>query len=335
MLATEFSRIHVIFTGGTIAGVSKDRIDWKDYRAGQLSGDALLESLPEAGRIAKISKEQSGNFSSSSLQPNQWNDLHQRVVMAVNSKSVRGVVITHGTNTLEETAYFLHLTVKTRKPVVLVGAQRPFTALSSDAPQNLLNAIRVANSDEACGKGVLVVLNDEISSAREATKTNTYRLEGFQSGQLGLLGFVDPDHAVSFYRQPTRRHTYKSALATDRSLSNLPQAAILYSHVGSSADLVDVVNKSGHYAGIVVAGTGGGHVSDQEAQALRRASSSGLPIIRASRTGNGRVIRLERPSWEECITADNLSPQKAAILFRVAMSVNPEGFSLQMLFDTH
>src|SRR5690625_922649 len=175
--------------------------------------------------------------SKTSLKSEHWLKLREKVMSYLIDSDIDGIVITHGTNTLEETAYFLHLTVPTNKPIVFVGAQRPFTALSSDAHLNLIQAVSVAVNDASYNKGVLVVLNDEISSAREVTKTNTYRLEAFQSGQLGFLGFIDPDQQVHFYRQPTKKHTVHSEFATT-SLSELPNVEIVYSYAGSTGHII-------------------------------------------------------------------------------------------------
>src|SRR5699024_2428351 len=200
-----------------------------------------------------------------------WIQLRNRVKECLFDEKYDGIVITHGTNTLEETAFFLHLTIPSEKPIVCVGAQRPFTAIGTDAHLNLLQAIRVAANDEAHNKGALVVLNDEISSAREVTKTNTYRLEAFQSGQFGYLGFIDPDQEVHFYREPTRKHTTVSEFST-LEINDLPEVEIVYSYAGATGHLIEHIINSGKYKGIVTAGTGAGLVSPSEIESLQEAT---------------------------------------------------------------
>src|SRR5690625_4516471 len=220
-------KIKVIEMGGTISAQGKDRLDLKDYTSGVYTGDDFLNEIPEIKQIADVSFESFLRVSSTEINADHWIQLRNKVTSCLLEEHFDGVVISHGTNTLEETAYFLHLTVPSDKPIVFVGAQRPFTALSTDAHLNLLQAIRTAANDLSHGKGVLVLLNDEISSAREVTKTNTYRLEAFQSGQFGYLGFVDPDKNIHFYRDPTRKHTIHSEFSS-LEITNLNNIQIFY-----------------------------------------------------------------------------------------------------------
>src|SRR5699024_2915725 len=226
--------------------------------------------------------------------------------------------ITHGTNTLEETAYFLHLTVPSPKPIVLVGSQRPFTQLSSDAHMNIVQAVQVAAADEAHGLGVLVVLNNQISSARDVTKTNTYHLHTFQNGDAGFLGYIDADGSVQFYRKPVKKHTIHSAFANE-DLSNLPEVAITYSHAGADEHLIDAIIASEKYAGIITAGTGAGLIAPLEIDALKRAVVKGITVVRSSRVGNGRVVPITPYKGSGFLVADNLLPQKARILLMLAL----------------
>ncbi|MBO1911303.1 asparaginase, partial [Microvirga sp. 3-52] len=200
-------KIKILATGGTISAHHANRVDFRNYISGHYSCEDITKEIPEIHDIASIEIEQLANFSSTVITSSHWLQLRKRINQCLNNEGYDGIVITHGTNTLEETAYFLHLTMDTEKPIVLTGAQRPLSGLSSDAHINLLNAVKVASSKDSYGKGVLVALNDQISSARDVAKTNTYRLETFQSGQLGFLGYIDPDNTVQFYRAPTRTHT--------------------------------------------------------------------------------------------------------------------------------
>ncbi|SDC80316.1 L-asparaginase [Melghirimyces thermohalophilus] len=327
-------KIKLIATGGTISGRGIHRLDLKDYQSGFYTGDDLLREIPEIREIADIDVEQMTNVGSSNISPAHWLDLKNRIERLFNEEDYDGVVITHGTSTLEETAYFLHLTVHSHKPVVLVGSQRPFSAIGSDAPFNLINAVRVASEPASIGKGVLVVLNDEINCAREATKANTYRVEAFQSGQLGLLGYVDPDRKVQFYRSPSRKHTVHSQFSK-LSISAFPKVAILYSHAGADQDLIQYIIRSGRYQGIVLAGTGGGHCTSEEKAGLIEAVERDIHVVRSSRVGNGRVVMLNRESWQSCITADNLLPHKARILLMLSLLVTQERAAIQQIFDEY
>jgi L-asparaginase len=244
------------------------------------------------------------------------------------------VVITHGTNTMEETAYFLNLTVRHDRAVVLVGAQRPATAISADGPLNLVNAVRTAAAPQSRGRGVLVMMNDEINAAREVTKTNTYRVETFRSGDLGFLGYVDQDK-VAYYRRPEKRHTVDSEFDVG-SVDALPVVDILYSYAQTNnALLVEALVRAG-VRGIVFAGTGSGGLSDAEKDAVRKASASqdgGAPIfVRSSRVGNGRVIGRSEFDALGMIPADNLNPQKARVLLMLALTKTNEVDEIRRMF---
>ncbi len=205
----ELPVVWILATGGTIAGQGASSTSLTDYRPGLL-GEQLVAGVPELKQVATVKVDQIANISSPDITVAHWLAIAGRIDKIFSEDpGVAGVVVTHGTNTLEETAYFLNLTVKHDRPVVLVGAMRPATAISADGPLNLLNAVRTAASAEARGQGVLVVLNDEINGARDVTKTNTYRVETFKSPELGLLGYVDADK-IAFYRSTTRRHTARS-----------------------------------------------------------------------------------------------------------------------------
>lgn len=325
-------KVKVIEMGGTISAKGKNRLDLKDYQSGHYTGEGFIEAIPELTDVADVSFESFLQVSSTKITAAHWIELRNKVMESL--ESFDGVVITHGTNTLEETAYFLHLTVHSKKPVVLVGAQRPFTALSSDAHLNLLSAVRVAASDAAKARGVLVVLNDEINSAREVTKTNTYRLETFQSGQLGFLGYVDTDHEVHFYRQSTRKHTYLSEFAT-MDFAELPNVEIVYSYAGATGMLIEAIIENGTYKGIVTAGTGAGLSSPEEVEALEKATKQGIIVVRSSRVGNGRVVPVAPYKNYPFVSGDNLLPQKARILLMLALTKYNTPEEIQHIFDTY
>ena len=327
-------KIRVIEMGGTISAKGTDRLDLKDYTSGIYTGDDFSEQIPEINDIADVTFDSFLSISSTEINASHWVQLRNKVIETFENEAYDGIVISHGTNTLEESAYFLHLTVPNDKPIIFVGAQRPFTALSTDAHYNLLQAIRVAASHEAIGKGVLVVLNDEISSAREVTKTNTYRLEAFQSGQFGYLGFVDPDKKIHFYREPTRKHTIHSEFS-EMEIKQLPDVEIIYSYAGATGHLIDYIIESGAYKGIVTAGTGAGLVSPSEKAALEKARQHGIHIVRSSRVGNGRVMGIKGYEADHFIHGDNLLPQKARILLMVSLLKYGATTDLERIFNSY
>lgn len=325
--------IKILATGGTISAYHDNRLDFRNYISGHYSGEEILQRIPEVKDYATVDIEQIANISSTLIQSEHWLALRDKIHQSFEEDDYDGIVITHGTNTIEETAYFLHLTCNSEKPIVLTGAQRPLSALSSDAPINLLNAIKVAATEKSHGKGVLVVLNDQISSARSVSKMNTYRLETFQAIEQGYLGFVDPDDQVTFYQAPVRKHTYLSEFSTEQ-LSNLPEVGIVYSYAGAKGEGIDAIVESG-MQGLVIAGTGAGRCSHLEEDALYRAKKANLTIVMSSRYGLGRVVPLQKYESLELITADNLQPHKARILLMLALTKYKKQNDIQKLFNTY
>lgn len=322
--------------GGTISAKGSNRIDLKDYTSGLIDGNELLQEMPEIAELAQVDVVQIDNVSSTQINETHWLTLKQDIEYYSEEKNYDGVVVTHGTSTIEETAYFLHLTVQTKKPIVFVGAQRPYTALSTDAHLNLINAFQVAIDPESYGKGVLVSLNNEINSAREVTKAHTYRLNTFHSGELGFLGMIDGNHTVKYYRTPTRRHTTTSLLNdVDWSTIEFPSVEIVYSYAGATGELIHHIVNCKKYAGIVMAGTGAGRFSKAEEEALNIARKKGLHIVRSSRVGNGRVVDISPYKHLGAISGDNLLPQKARILLMLALLKYECPTDIQHIFDTH
>jgi L-asparaginase len=332
--ATDKPRVWVLSTGGTIAGKGASTMSLSEYRGGTLLGSELVDAVPEIHQYARVEVEQIANIGSPDITLDDWLKLAARInAIFAQEPSAAGVVVTHGTATLEETAYFLNLTVKDERPVVLVGAQRPATALSADGPLNLVNAVRVAACAQARGKGTLVVMNDEINCARDVTKSNTYRVETFRSGELGFLGYVDADQ-VSFYRAPTRCHTAGSEFDVG-ALTTLPSVAIVYSYAQPDDAAIQALHARG-VAGIVFAGTGSGAISKFEkaaVEAIRSHPVQSQPIlVRSSRTGNGRVVGRADLDALGFIPADNLSPQKARILLMLALTKTRERSEIARMF---
>jgi L-asparaginase len=269
------------------------------------------------------------------MTPEIWMLLSTRVNELLATPNIAGVVVTHGTDTLEETAYFLDLTSTGAKPVVLVGAQRPQSDPDSDGPRNLLDAIRVAVSPDAVNKGVLVVMNEQINCARDVTKTNTSQVETFRSLGFGRLGIVDKD-GVWFYRAPLRRQTIPVGSPMD-----LGRVEIVMNYAGADGLLIRCLLNAGDLNGLVVAGTGLGSVSSCMYDAIQEARFKAIPIVISTRVPAGRIFSLSAMKGSSltlkqigCILADNLSPQKARVLLMLALTKTRDPAGLQKYFDT-
>jgi L-asparaginase len=324
----------VLSTGGTIAGKGGSTTALSEYKSGSILGEELVSAVPEIKQYANVRVEQVINVGSPDITLDDWLRIASRINAIFTAEpTVSGVVITHGTNTLEETAYFLNLTVKHDRPVVLVGSQRPATAISADGPLNLLSAIRTAAAPVSRGKGVMIVMNDEINGARDVTKSNTYRVEAFRSGELGFLGYVDPD-AVVFYKASTKRHTASSEFDVS-SIKQFPRVDIVYSYIEPDVSAVRALENNGA-KGIVFAGTGAGGISKFEKEAvnaIQKSASQAKPVlVRASRTGNGRVIARVEYDKMGMIPADNLNPQKARILLMLALTRTTDPKEIRRMF---
>jgi L-asparaginase len=328
-------RVALIITGGTIDSVGNDRLDmgWYIEAGKRLDEGELVSRVPELKSIAEVTEIPFRRLPSQSITTSDWLDLIKTIHGLFESDSADGVVITHGTNTLEETALLLHLTLKTDRPVVLVGAMRPSSAISADGDLNLLNAVRVAADPASAGAGVLVVLNDTILSGRDVTKTATYRVETFQGRDLGPLGYADNDGRVVFYHRPARPHTTQTVFQPD-DIANLPRVDVVVSYIGADGTLIDAAVAAGA-RGIVSAGTGAGRPTPGEDAALARAAEAGVLICQGSRVGSGRSLRspgLRKKGW---VAADNLQPWKARLLLALALARTSDPDEIQSYFDTY
>jgi L-asparaginase type II len=307
--------VKVVATGGTIANTP----------SGRLNAAEVAEAIPQLRKVARLEVEEVIRVGSSSITLANWLALARRVNdILAREGEVKGVVVTHGSNTVEETAYFLSLTVKSDKPVVLTAAQRQFTTLSSDSPKNFLQAVRVAASDAARGKGVLVVLNDMIHAARDVTKTLSYRLETYDSRDLGALGLVDEDK-VSFYRAPTRRGP-----AFDLP-QKLPRVDIIYTYADADGALIDASKAEG----LVIAGFPTGSGTPAMDEAVKRVVAKGVPVVMTHRGGAGRVTDTRPSEKRPVLWGDNLTPQKARILLMLALTRTRDAAELQKIFETY
>ena len=325
-------RIKVLATGGTIAGAQATQAD-AGYKSGSFSVDDLIKAVPQLKNIAEMSGEQVANIGSQTMNHEVWLKLAARVNEVLKSDDVDGVVITHGTDTMEETAYFLSLVVKSDKPVVLVGSMRPATAISADGPINLYNAVALAGNPEAKGRGPLVVLNDTIHYAREAQKMHTTRMDTFHSPNRGIAGMMNTGKAF-FYSQNTTRHTTKSEFSLDGlTVANLPRVEVVYSYANLGGDIIDALVEKG-VKGIVLAGVGDGNSTDAALAALEKAAKKGVAVVRCSRTGSGIVDRNVEVNDDKLgfIAGTELNSQKARILLMLGLTKTSDVKKLQQYF---
>ena len=331
--ASKLASVKIIATGGTIAGEAASSAQ-SGYTSGQVGVETLIKAVPTLSRIARVSGEQISNVGSQDMSDEIWLKLATRINELAASPEVDGIAITHGTDTMEETAYFLHLVVKTKKAVVLTGSMRPSTALSADGPLNIYNAVAVAADQKAAGRGVLVSINDQIHSAHDVTKTHTTATDTFMSPYRGVIGATA--YGVSqYYRTPFRKHTADTPFKVDGATS-LPRVDVLYVYEDMPGDLVDAAVKSGA-KGIVVAGVGNGNMPKAAMQALSRAVENGVVVVRASRVPLGFVGRNVEVDDDKLkfVAAEELNPPKARVLLRLALMTTSDPREIQTIFNTY
>jgi L-asparaginase len=331
--ARPLPRIQLLIGPGTLPSVGKDRMDLLRYRLSgnpRLTGEQMLEPLPEIAKVARVEVDKGNPYGQASYE--DLRKLALRAEEVLKSPDADGLVYVQGTNTIEETSYFLNLTVHSDKPIVVTGAQRPFNALSSDAQMNLLDAVRLACAPASRGKGALVAFNGEINAARDVTKTNTYHLQTFRTRDLGLLGYIDPDK-IEFYRTPHRRHTVNSEFSLT-GVQTMPYVEVAYIHTGTRAGVANAMVGLGA-KGIVIASVGAGAPNglDKELEEIIKKGSA--VVVQSSRVGEGRIVRGN--NWYESgmVVADNLSPQKAALLLTLALTKTSNVDEIQRMFDEY
>ncbi len=324
-------KIMILATGGTIAGAQASTTE-AGYKSGTFSVDDLIKAVPPLKDLADISGEQVANIGSQTMNHEVWLKLAKRVNEVLKGDA-DGVVITHGTDTMEETAYFLGLVVKSEKPVVLVGSMRPATAISADGPANLYNAVALAANPEARARGPLVVLNDEIHYAHEAQKTNSTALDTFKSPNRGRAGVMNTGKAYFFSPNATR-HTTKSEFSIDgKTVKDLPWVEVVYSYANFGRETIDFLVSKG-VKGIVLAGVGDGNSTDDAIAALADAAKKGVAVVRATRTGSGLVVRNVEVDDDKLgfIAAMELNPQKARVLLMLGLMKTNDSKALQKFF---
>lgn len=327
----EKPKVVVVATGGTIAGAGASVLNSATYQAAKVPVDKLLAGLPELAGVAQVRGDQIFQIASESFTNEALVQLGKRVSSLVKDPAVNGVVVTHGTDTLEETSFFLNLVIQTDKPIVVVGSMRPGTAMSADGALNLYNAVVLAASPSSRGKGVLVSMNDDILSGRDATKRVNIKTNAFSS-QWGALGML-VEGKTYWFRSVAKRHTAASEFDIDR-IDSLPEVQIVYGAGDLGPALYEAAVKTGAKA-IIHAGTGNGSVPGTLVDTLKGIRGLGVHIVRASRVGDGFVLRnSEQPDDKyDWVAAHDLNPQKAKILVAVALASAPRtAAELQRIF---
>lgn len=332
---TKRARVAIVGTGGTISSVGRSPLDLIEYPDTKikLEVDELIAKFPIVHEVADILPVRFRAVGSTEIGPPEWLELLRLIhETAAKEPGIDGFVVTHGTATTEETAWFLNLTLKIPQPVVVVGAQRPSSGLGTDAGINLVNAVRTAASPAARGMGALVVLNDEIQSAREVTKTSTLRQQTFRSPDFGILGHADAD-AVVFYRQPLRHRAPETEFDV-AGLEALPRVDVAYSYGGADGTAIGAFVAAGA-RGIVSAGFAPGSGTPAETAALQDAVARGVVVAQSTRAGSGRVTQRGNLISKGFVAADNLNPQKARILLMLGLTVTADPEEMRRIFATY
>jgi len=333
---SDLPHVALIITGGTIESVGKDRLDlaWYIEAGKRLNSGELLAQLPELNSIARVEEVPFRRLPSHALVDRDWLDMLRSIHAIFDDNKADGIVITHGTNTIEETAYFLNLTLKTDRPVVLVGSMRPSSAISADGYLNLLNAVKVAADPNSRGRGCLLVMNDTIYSGRDVTKTATYRVQAFQGRDLGPLGFADADGRIVYYHQTAKKHTVQTEFDA-RDLQSLPRVDVVVSYVGADGKMIEAAAAAGA-KGIVSAATGAGRPTPAEDEAFDRVyKEKNVIMCLCSRVGSGRVARSPGLARRGFVAGDNLQPWKARVLLALALTKTKDANEIQRMFDTY
>jgi len=327
------ARIVIVATGGTIAGSAASTTD-AGYTSGAVAVDVLVAAVPQLQAFADVTGVQLLSIGSQDMNDAAWVTLATEVNRLLAQPDVDGVVITHGTDTMEETAYFLNLVVKSAKPVVLTGAMRPSTSLSADGPLNIYNAVGVASDPRAKGRGVLVVANDDVHGARAVTKRHTTDVQAFVSPEVGLIGVCLFDDR-EFSRMPARAHTTETPFSVSTG-QTLPRVDVIFAHAGMSADLIDAAVANGS-KGLVIAGVGDGNMTTPALEAVARAVATGVVVVRSTRVGEGIVRRNIEVDDDRAgtVVSKELNPAKARVLLKLSLTQASDARQVQHLFDTY
>ncbi len=329
-LAADLPKIRVLATGGTIAGAQASATDY-GYKSGTYDVNSLLKAVPNLDKLAVLTGEQVANIGSQDMNDEIWLKLAKRVNAALAEPGTDGILITHGTDTLEETSYFLSLVTKSDKPVVMVGSMRPATAISADGPGNIYNGVAVATDPRAKGRGTLVCLNDVIHYARNVVKTDTTSVETFQSINRGPAGVVHTGK-IEWFEPMDRKVGPASEFSID-TFDKLPRVDVIYAHANMSADLIDAAIKNGA-KGIVVAGVGDGNMTTPVLDALTKAAKSGVVVVRSTRLTQGIVLRNNEVNDDEkgFVASGELNPGKSRVLLQLALTKTKDPVRIQKMF---
>lgn len=325
--------VYILATGGTIAGTGKSATA-SGYTAGQVAIESLIEAVPEMKNLANITGEQIVNIGSQDMNDEVWLTLAKRINELLASDKVDGIVITHGTDTMEETAYFLNLTVHSNKPVVLTGSMRPSTAISADGPLNLYNAVATVADPSSAGRGVMIVMNGLILGAESTQKMNTVSVQTFQAPDAGPLGYVY--NSKPYYNMATlKKHTTESIFDVTK-LNKLPKVGIVYSYSNVDADVMNPFLTNG-YDGIVHAGVGNGNIHKNIFPKLEEARKLGILVVRASRIPTGPVTLEDEvdDNKYQFVASWELNPQKARVLLMLALTKTRDWQEIQKYFETY
>jgi L-asparaginase len=325
--------VRILATGGAIAGTKAGAQSY-GYKSGSFSVDDLMGAVPQLKDVAELDGEQVANIGSQDMNDQVWLKLAHRVNELLASSDVDGVVITHGTDTMEETAFFLDMVTKSEKPVVLVGSMRPATAVSADGPGNLLNAVAVAASPGARGRGVLVALNGEVHAARNVTKTDTTNVDTFKSLNRGPVALVHTGK-IDWFERMDRPHTANTEFGLT-GLTRLPRVDVIYAHANMSPDLIDAAVHNGA-RGIVVAGVGDGNVTKDAIAALTRAKKAGVAVVRSTRLAGGLVLRNNEVDDDKMgfVASGEFTPPKARVLLQLALTKTGDPKQIQRMFNEY
>ncbi|MGL4852172.1 MAG: L-asparaginase 2 [Phocaeicola sp.] len=325
--------VHILATGGTIAGSGQSAVQ-ANYTAGEVSIGTLLDAVPQIKEIANVTGEQIVKIGSQDMDEATWLILSKRINELLVDDKVDAIVVTHGTDTMEETAYFMDLTTRRGKSVVLVGAMRPSTAMSADGPLNLYNAVVAAIDPDSQDKGVLITMNGQILSARDATKANTIGVQAFQSPNLGPLGYIH-DGKVYYLARSLKTDTTRAAYDVSE-ITTLPKVGIAYGYAGSNPDALSPF-LTNEYEGIVYAGVGNGNISKIIFPQLEEARKKGIVVVRSSRVPTGSVTLGGEVNDDayEFVASNELNPQKARVLLMLALTVTKDWKAIQSQFERY
>ena len=324
-------RVEIVATGGTIAGAQASQSEY-GYKAGSFKVEDLINAVPQMKELASITGEQVVNIGSQDMNDAVWLKLAKRINERLASGEIDGIVVTHGTDTMEETSFFIDLVTPDEKPIVFTGSMRPATAVGADGPANLYNAVAIAADPKARGRGVLVELNDSIHLARNVTKTNTTNVETFRSLNRGPVGLVNTGK-VEFFGSPASSHQSTAAPFDVTKLDALPRVDILYAHANMSPDLIDAAIKGGA-KGLVVAGVGDGNMTQPALDRLAKAAKEGIVVVRSTRLPEGMVLRNNEVNDDKMgfVASGEFTPGKARVLLQLALTKTANPAEIQEMF---